>query len=324
MAGAQTVVLHLRNGDRLAGTIVSQDSNWVVITTSWAKDLVVPADQIASREALGPTAPPTNGIVVAITNRADFPPGTNLVSAPDSGTTNAGTGGSLFKRWNGELAVGAVYLRGVNKQQVYYGRMKVNFDRPYDSNPQKHLHNLVDFSIDYGWITGTNNETLVSADRLDASDKITADISGPFYVYTLAGAGYDSVKEISFRDEIGPGLGYHLFQRTNLTVNLEAGLDYQGQYLMDAAQTAQRYVFYRLAHEVTWKLDSQLTFTEKFEYFPQVDSRNYHSRFEATFSYLWWKHFTLNLTALNTYDSNPASGIANNDFQLRSSLGVKF
>src|SRR5882672_4763378 len=47
---AETIVLHLKNGDRLAGTILIEDTNRVVISTSWIKELSVPLDQIVSRE----------------------------------------------------------------------------------------------------------------------------------------------------------------------------------------------------------------------------------------------------------------------------------
>src|SRR5947208_10801232 len=52
----QTIILHLRNGDRLAGTIVSEDTNRVILTTTWIKELAVPLSEIASREKPPPTA----------------------------------------------------------------------------------------------------------------------------------------------------------------------------------------------------------------------------------------------------------------------------
>ncbi len=46
---AETIVLHLKNGDRIAGTIISEDTNRVLLTNSWIKELAVPAAQIERR-----------------------------------------------------------------------------------------------------------------------------------------------------------------------------------------------------------------------------------------------------------------------------------
>ncbi|MHB8523042.1 MAG: DUF481 domain-containing protein [Limisphaerales bacterium] len=51
---AQTVVLHLRNGDRLTGTILSETANQVVVRTTWKEKIAVPLAQIERREKLPP------------------------------------------------------------------------------------------------------------------------------------------------------------------------------------------------------------------------------------------------------------------------------
>src|SRR5436190_14778018 len=55
-ARADTIILHLKNGDRIAGTIILEDTNRVVITNSWIKELSVPLSEIAGRET-PPAAP---------------------------------------------------------------------------------------------------------------------------------------------------------------------------------------------------------------------------------------------------------------------------
>src|SRR3954471_3588614 len=84
---AQTVILHLRGGDRITGTITSENTNRLILSTKWSKELIVPRDEILKRE-LVPLAPhgkageakpavPT----VALTNSAPQP-GTALISGP--------------------------------------------------------------------------------------------------------------------------------------------------------------------------------------------------------------------------------------------------
>jgi len=50
LRGAESITLHLRNGDRITGTISSEDTNRVVLSTPWIKEVIVPAAQISKRE----------------------------------------------------------------------------------------------------------------------------------------------------------------------------------------------------------------------------------------------------------------------------------
>src|SRR5436190_16421345 len=51
VAWSEITVLQLKNGDRITGTIVSEDTNRVVLTTAWTKEVVVPVSQIERRQA---------------------------------------------------------------------------------------------------------------------------------------------------------------------------------------------------------------------------------------------------------------------------------
>ena len=54
----QTVVLDLRNGDRLSGVIVLESTNGVVLSNAWSRELVLPAAQIVRRITLAPAVVP--------------------------------------------------------------------------------------------------------------------------------------------------------------------------------------------------------------------------------------------------------------------------
>jgi hypothetical protein len=110
---------------------------------------------------------------------------------------------------------------------------------------------------------------------------------------------------------------------TNFVMNVESGANYQVQDRADDTVTEKFY--FRLAEDITWRLNKTLTLTEKFEFFPQVQNvTEYRLRFETSLSYAFWQHLSLNLSVLDLYDTNPAQGVPNNDFQIRSSLGVTF
>jgi hypothetical protein len=342
MATAQTVVLHMKNGDRLAGTLVSEDTNRVVITTPWIKELAVPVGQIERRETF--TAQTETNLAPA-TPLAGPKPTNALPLNPASPIAVAGvpppSTNKPPKRWSGEARIGADFLYGANSQQIYSGRLKLAYQRPYASDPKEFFRDTFDLTADYGWTkstptsggTTTNSSTgatntssgsssVLSANRVDGNDKVEVDIGKRWYLYSIAGAGYDEVLKINFRDQIGPGLGYRISRDTNFVVNAEMGFDYEEEYRTDQPNVHDFY--YRVAENIAWKVNKKLTYTEKFEYLPQFPSYNYRFRFESTLSYALWQNITLNLTALDLYNTQPALGVPENDLQIRSLLGLKF
>ena len=304
---AQTTVLHLRNGDRIAGTIVSEDTNHVVITTTWTKELSVPVEEIERREIVGfgaSTSKTTNAV-------SGFPPGAAMAV-----TAVPSPPGPKAKPWKVEVKVGADFLYGATDQQIYYGRGKLTYAHPYTAYPKEFFRNVLDYSVDYG-----RTEGVLSANSMDGSDKSDVDISRKFYIYNLLGVGYDEIRKIDLRYEVGPGLGYHLITESNLTMNLETGLDYQAQYRSDGTTTKN--FFPRVAENAVWKINHRFTFSEAAEFFPPVQYE-YRARLESNLAYALWQNLSLNLSVLDYYDSHPAEAVPNNDLQIRSSIGITF
>jgi hypothetical protein len=300
-AVAENVVLHLRNGDRIAGFVVSEYTNRLVLSNSWAKELSIPLSEIGQRE-----------IIAAGTNQISS---TNKLASLKAATPPVTP--SLFKHWKGEAEIGLDLIYSTTDQRTYHGRVKLNYELPYRTEPKLFFRNAFDYSAEYGRTDKTK-----SSDRMGASDKSTFDIRKRWYAYNLAGIGYDRVRKIALQFEEGPGVGYHLFTLTNLTMNLESGANYQVQYQTDNTDT--RDFFFRLAEDFNLKLSSRTTLTEKFEFFPREDLSEYRSRFESTLSYNLWRYVFLNFTLRDYYDTKPATGASANELQIRSALGVKF
>lgn len=307
---AQNTVLHLKNGDRLAGRILSEDTNRVVITTSWITELAIPAKEIERRE---PATPP--------------PAATNSPTKSFVATTEIPAPTPKPKNWKIEARAGADFLSGPKNQQIYYGRLKHTYARPYASNPRQSFRNVVDFGADYGLTQNTSDNgeksSVLSANRLYASDKTDFDIGKDrWFVYDLAGLGYDEIRKIDFQYAIGPGLGYHLIQRPGFQMNLEMGADYQEQYRSD--KTTTRNVFFRISEDSTWKINHSVTFTERFEFSQRADSTDFRARAEATLSYALWRNISVHLSLLDFYDTDPAESVTRNDLQVHTSIGVTF
>jgi hypothetical protein len=307
---AAPTILWLKTGDRIVGNIVSEDTNCVVLSTSWIKELSVPVSAIQHRESpalLPDMIPPT--------------PRTQIITPSDKLEP------LKPKSWKVEVRAGADFLSGPKNQQIYYGRLKHTYTYPYTTRPNHSFRNVFDGAVDYGVTqnsgSGGNNGSVLSANRLFASDKTDFDIgSDRWFIYDLASLGYDDIRKINFQYAIGPGLGYHLLTQRDWQLNGELGVDYQEQHRAD--KTTTRNLFFRLGQDSTWKVNSGLSFTERFDFLPRADAADFRARAEATLSYALWRNVSLHLSMLDLYDTKPAQSVTSNDLQVHTSVGVTF
>jgi len=314
-ARAENVVLHLRNGDRIAGTIIAEDTNRVVLATSWIKELPVPLSAIQRRESV------TNAVTPAVVAKAK-PAAINVVAvakaAPPAAATKPASKPPKPKRWKANLTLGTDVQFGAHDRELYTGRLKVTYERPYKSDLKKFFRSLFDYAVDYG-----ETDDVKSADRMFGSVKIDFDVGRRVFVYNLAGVGYDDVRMINLEYEVGPGVGYHLFTRPKFIMNLEGGVNYQAQERSGSPDVENFY--FRLAEDLTWKLLPRVTFVEKAEFFPRVENLGeFRVRLDSTLSFAVWQNLTLNLSLLDLYDTDPAKGAERNEVQIRSTLGINF
>ena len=297
-ACAQTVQFKLRNGDRVTGQIVGETVEGVTLKTPWGGTIGVPAKEITSGYMV--FAPPaTNGLPAAVLT----PIATPSPTAPPPQTRS--------HKWTGEIQAGVDLLFSESQRQLYSGRAKI-------THTYSRLKNLFDYQAAYG-----ESDDEMTDNRMFASLKTDYELNRRLYVYNLGGAAYDAIRKIDFQWETGPGLGYHWVKRTNFVFNTEAGFNYQAQYLED---NLKKEIFYlRFAEDATWKITPRLSIDEKFEFFPSTeDFSHYRLRFESNLRYALVNNLSFIVTVLDTYETETAVGVPQNDLQVRSSIGVKF
>jgi hypothetical protein len=325
-ARGQNVILHLRNGDRIAGTILSENTNQVTLSNAWTSALSVPLAQIESREI---PAPKTNAAPATAVSAAKPAPAATPTNAVDATLRPVKllavpapppkTNPSWFKRHiKGDASVGSDLLFGSADREIYFGRFSLTYSQPYQSDPKEFFRDILSYNAEYGKTAG-----VLSANHMEGSSKTDFDLSRKVYAYNLGGAGYDEIRKIDLHYEIGPGVGWHALTFTNFVLNFETGGNYQRDDRSD--NTVTKNFYYRLAEDYTWKINHSMNMKEKFEFFPQAENLGqYRARFESTLSYALLLHLSLDLTVLDTYDTQPAAGVDRNELQIRTSLGVKF
>jgi putative salt-induced outer membrane protein YdiY len=306
VAGAnagESIVLQLKNGDKLTGSIVSENTNAVVIATTWAAELSVPKSAILKREK------PSQGAQLA------------KVSAPAKSTAGEEKSSKAKtppqKTWKADVKLGADFLTGERDRELYYGKLRLTHEHRYESDPKKLVRSTLDYTAEYG-----ETEGVTSADRMGAGAKTGFDVTERMFLYGLGSGGYDHIRKINERYDFGPGTGYHLFTLPKFTMNVESGMNYQHEDRVDEDVDG---VNLRLAQDFTWKIAPRLGLTQSFEYYSRVDDFNqFRTKLDATLSYSLTANLSLNFSVLKLYETDIAKDVSKDEFQIRSSLGVTF
>ena len=311
---AAQVILHLKNGDRLSGTILSESTNSVTLATPFFGNVPVPLGEITRRESVPDVVVQTNGLPVAATTATHSaqakptpPPKPPLTPTNPEATSIASTP----KYWKHDLRFGLNTRYATKDSQEILLLGKTTYTRP----PFRHIF---DGGLKYGKI-----EDVVSANSLAGSEKTEYQLSPKTYLFNLIGAGYDEVRHIDAQVEVGPGFGMELLKMTNFVWKGEAGFNFQQQYFSDGNE--HRAYSIRIAEIFAWRVWDKLTADLKFEFFPNLgEFGEYRLRLESNLRYPVSDRLSLNLDLIDIYDTQPAKDISPNDLQIRSTIGVNF
>lgn len=304
-------IFQLKNGDRITGVVLSEDSTLIKVDTAWQKGLLLPVGEIEKRQpAVTETAGAGSGVSGSSAASKLPASATKPVTAAATATAEKPKDKGVLK---GNIQVGAD-LRDSSVQSYLYSLVaKLNYS-------QGNWHNLADYRYSYG-----KTDKLLSTDRMDGSFKTDLDIGTDkkWFFYGLAGAGYDTIRKIDIQYEVGPGVGRHLLTRTNMTLSAETGFTYQQQDFSNAAAREEMRV--RFAGDFFWRINSKFSLENKAEIQPAFDDLgDYRARLEATISYVLWNNITWNVALIDLFDSRPTAGVTQNDLQIRSGVGIKF
>ena len=225
-ADAQSVVIHLKNGDRLSGLILSEGTNSVRLTNQFLGLIEVPLAEINRRETLPapavtvPPAPTTNAPAIATV------PATNVVASPNivAASTNVPAAtpppkpplspanpeatpiASTPSYWKHDLRFGLNLRYATKDSHEFLSILKSTYGKP----PFRHIF---DVNFKYGRVEGA-----LAANSLAASEKTEYQLTPRSYVFNLIGGGYDEIRKIDYQFEVGPGFGMELLKLTNFGV----------------------------------------------------------------------------------------------------------
>lgn len=336
-AAAEPVTLHLRNGDRLSGELLSMSTTNFVLTNSLLGRLSIPVASVGRVERLAatntvaiatnvpqntatPAPSPTNQVVAATPPAAPAKPTSTVTNAPAPSVPQAVVAAAAPppkpkgpKLWTVDLQFGTDLEFNQSQRELYYGRAKGTYglDR---------FRASLDYLANYGIYAG-----VVSANDMLGTARVEFDLTPAkkLYLFNAVAVGYNEIRKIDFGVNESLGLGYKFITRTNFTYGMDLGLNYQYQKLSDG--TDKSFEGVRLGEHANWIINPRWNLDEKLDVLPQYSGTwDLQTRLEVNLRYLLLSNLTLNFTVIEFYDTQPAPGVSNNDLLLRGTIGVRF
>ena len=323
----------LTNGDRLTGAIMKSDDKTLVIKTEFAGDVTVqwPAVQeIHSTQTLHLVTRGEKMLVGTVTTSD----GNLAVGTATSGTVNVVKADVTALRSDPEQAA---YEKSLHPTllQGWAGGANVGFALTRGNSQTKNL--ALAFTADrktqHDEITMYANTIYASNDAAGAVPSVTANTTqgGARYAHNLTSRlfGYgsadfqtDALQSLNLRSVLGGGLGLHVINSSQTTLDLLGGLNY----------TRERYVTLNrnfaaltLGEEIMHKLGASSVLTQKLYFFPDLSQTG---EYRGTFNlgtvtklskWLGWQNAFGDI-----YVTNPPAGKKQNDILLTTGLNVSF
>lgn len=306
---ANSDTLEMSNGDRLSGKVVTMVEGTLTLETEYAGVVelewaqvahltlaeslpAVLADGTELRMELLPTEQVTRGDVVAL---APPPP----APAPPVKWRGRADFGWAHAEGNRNTELGTLTMFA-QRERVDRYRLSLLFDAAQGSSG--------------------GEET---ANRARVEGKFDRRAERGKYQYYLAGAGYDRIRNVDLRAEVGTGVGRTLVDKPGHLLTAEIG----ASYVQDAFATGVTESDAKLRLGETWQreLGQGTALRQTLSLLSAADELgDYTGEFVLALTHELTDRMSLTTKFVDTYDSRPAVGTKRNDFTLATQVGWAF
>jgi putative salt-induced outer membrane protein YdiY len=136
-------------------------------------------------------------------------------------------------------------------------------------------------------------------------------ITKKFYGYLALELLNDTFQDIQLRTTVGPGIGYQIWEDPVKALALEAGASYVSEN--HKSGTDDDYWAARFGTNFRYNILNFLIFTDRFLYFPSLESSQYTLRNEAAITAPLVSGWALRLAYILQYNDQPARGVKTTD-----------
>jgi putative salt-induced outer membrane protein YdiY len=335
----------LNNGDRLTGTITKLDDKGLVLKTDYADAITIQwkaVREINSAQLLhvatkdgktvaGPVTTSDGNFVVATSGGSVNVPRDNVTTLRNDQEQAAYEGTlhpALWQGWTGGANVGFA-LTGGNSETKSLA-LAFTGDRKTSHDEITMYANTV-----YATNDAPNATPHVTANTDQGGARYDRNLTKVLFAYGSADFQTDALQELNLRSIFGGGLGVHIINTSQTTLDLLGGLNYthESYGATPAMGTtpfqpafSRSFAALTVGEEFMHKLGASTVLTEKGYYFPDLTQSG--GQYRATFNFgtvtklskwLGWQNAFGDI-----YVTNPPVGTKKNDILLTTGLNVTF
>lgn len=343
----------LKNGDRLSGTILKSDAKTLVLKTEAAGEVTfqwAAIDAITSSAPLhvglaggqmvvGPVVTKDGQLQVSTTTAGVVTAAKDSVQVIRSDSEEATYDAAMERLqhphlgdfWSGTLDTGLSLTRGNSSTLAYTlaGRAVRATDRDK-------------ITVYTTAVYGKNNTTSPSeviAHQITGGVRADINIRPRWFVFAATDFNSNALQNLDLQNVIDGGIGYHLIKTKNTQFDVFGGAGYNQEFfsaytlpnpapppaLLSFAAVTQRNAEAVLGEQFDTKLGSRSTFSETFNYFPNLSGPSGHRyTFNAVLATAVNKWLAWQFGLSDNFISNPPTGIKKNDLILSTGLRLAF
>jgi len=340
---ADSVVL--TNGDRLTGTITKSDQKSLTLKTDYADDITIKwsaIQGISSSETLhvasqngktvaGPvTTSDGNFVVASPTGAVNVPKDevSALRNDQEQAAYEQGLHPPLWRGWAAGATVGFALTGGNSDTRslslAFTGDRKTSHD---------------EITMYENTIYATNNAAgvlpHVTANTDQGGARYSRNITKRLFGYGSADFQADALQELNLRSIFGGGLGVHVINTSQTTLDFLGGLNFTHESYGVVPATAttpaqpaitRSFAALTIGEEFMHKLGASTVLTEKAYYYPDLTQSG--GQYRTTFNFgtvtKLSKWFSWQNAFGDIYVTNPPLGTKKNDVLLTTGLNVAF
>lgn len=343
----------LKNGDRMTGTILKSDTKTLVLKTEAAGEVSFQwsaIDAIASTQTLhvglsggqmvvGPVATRDGQILVTTQSAGVVTAAKDAVEVIRSDAEQSAYDAAMERLqhphlgdfWSGTLDTGLSLTRG--------NSATLAFDLAGRAVRQTDRDKITAYTTAVYGKTDTTLPSQVTAHQITGGVRADINFRPMWFAFAATDFNSNALQHLDLQNVVYGGIGRHLIKTKNAQFDVSAGAGYNQEFFgaytlpnpapppatLAFAAVTQRNAEANVGEEFDTKLGGRSTFSETFNYFPNLSGRSgYRYTFNTVLSTSISKWLGWQFSLSDNFLSNPPNAIKKNDLLLSTGLRVTF
>ena len=322
--------IQLKNGDKFTGKITKLDSGKVTIQTDFADEISVKWDKITKLTSDAPIYLPGPNQKTLIVNSIERTDGEVVVSGANTPETRIAAADVTFFRsaddqkayehslhpglleeWSGGLTFGLALARGNSETTNISSGLAI---------ARTTLNDKITLYLTSVYATDAILNTTTS-DAINAGARYDRNLTKRLFAYGSGDFSYDQLQGLDLGSIIGGGLGIHVINRPNTTLDVLGGLSWTRQAYI--GNVTKSFPSAQIGETFTKHLFGNTDFKQRGFFYPDLtNSSQYNAALDAGLSTKVYKRLSWQLAFSDRYTSYPLPGKKSNDLLFSTGVGI--